>query len=99
MLCNFYVRPLTLCLLQVDADFFFTSLNPTYFPGVPSSVEIHSGFVDAHDSAAPTIISAVRNIIAQHGVTKVAAIGHSLGGAIAILGEGTRAAMDYNLSD
>ncbi|KAG8864306.1 hypothetical protein FRB96_006127 [Tulasnella sp. 330] len=69
----------------VDADFFFTSLNPTYFPGVPSSVEIHSGFVDAHDTAAPAILAAIESIMTAHGVKQVTCIGHSLGGAIAIL--------------
>ncbi|KAG9021522.1 hypothetical protein FRB95_002000 [Tulasnella sp. JGI-2019a] len=54
----------------------------------PSAIEsdlIHSGFVDAHDSAAPAILAAVKKIISTNGVKKITCIGHSLGGAIAIL--------------
>jgi len=69
----------------VDASFSMDTLTPAYFPGAPSSVEVHSGFLGAHDSTASAVLTAVKKIMSDHGVTKVTCVGHSLGGAIAIL--------------
>ncbi|KAG8781921.1 hypothetical protein FRC12_021402 [Ceratobasidium sp. 428] len=68
-----------------DANAFFGTLSPALFPGVPSSVQVHSGFRDAHASTAATILTTVKKIIAERGATKVTVAGHSLGGAIAAL--------------
>jgi hypothetical protein len=38
---------LSLALLT-DADFFLNGLSTSFFPGVPSSVQVHNGFGDAH---------------------------------------------------
>lgn len=71
----------------MDVDVVFARLTPVFFPGIPSSVQIHSGLVEAHDSAAPQIIPAVQSVLAQYQVKRVVVIGHSLGGALALLGE------------
>ncbi|KAG8881270.1 hypothetical protein FRB99_004734 [Tulasnella sp. 403] len=47
---------------------------------------VHNGFATAQGKTASAVITAVKNIMRDHGVTKVACVGHSLGGAIAILG-------------
>ncbi|KAG8689750.1 hypothetical protein FRC09_012272 [Ceratobasidium sp. 395] len=54
-----------------DANAFFGTLSPALFPGVPSSVQVHSGFRDAHASTAATILTTVKKIIAERGATKV----------------------------
>ena len=33
--------------LLTDADILFTNLESSLFPGIPSSVEVHSGFANA----------------------------------------------------
>ncbi|KAI6030939.1 Alpha/Beta hydrolase protein [Pisolithus orientalis] len=53
-----------------DVDIFLESLDPLLFPGISSSVQVHSGFANEHAKTAPTIL---------------AGVGHSLGGALAEL--------------
>ncbi|KAF5352827.1 hypothetical protein D9756_006169 [Leucocoprinus leucothites] len=64
--------------IVTNTDIVLTNLNPSLFPGVPSSVEAHNG-------AATQILSAVQTAISRHSATKVTIVGHSLGGAIALL--------------
>ncbi|PFH50220.1 hypothetical protein AMATHDRAFT_193502 [Amanita thiersii Skay4041] len=71
--------------IATDANAFLTSLDPTLFPGVSSSVEVHNGFADEHAKTANQILSAVRTAISQHGATRVTIVGHSLGAALALL--------------
>ncbi|KAH9169451.1 lipase class 3 family protein [Lactarius sanguifluus] len=68
-----------------DANFFLESLNPSLFPGVPSSVEAHNGFADEHAKTAPTILSAVQQTLSAHGASSVTVVGHSLGAALSLL--------------
>lgn len=76
-----------------------TSLNPTLFPGVSSSVLAHEGFLDAQAETAPQILAEVRSLLSQHNTNSLTLVsikvifvflplilgqvGHSLGGAIA----------------
>ncbi|KAK7031541.1 lipase [Favolaschia claudopus] len=71
--------------LVTDSDFFLGSLDSSLFPGVSSSVEVHSGFRDEQAKTAPQILAAVQTALAQSGVKKVTLVGHSLGGAIALI--------------
>src|ERR1700721_2571853 len=42
-------------MLQVtDADIFLTNLDSTLFPGIDSSIEVHSGFKDAQAASVST---------------------------------------------
>ncbi|KAH8104123.1 alpha/beta-hydrolase [Cristinia sonorae] len=69
----------------LDADFFLGNLDPSLFPGISSSIQVHSGFRDSHARSAPPILSAVKTAMAAHGTTHVTIVGHSLGAALALL--------------
>ncbi|KAL0947771.1 hypothetical protein HGRIS_013847 [Hohenbuehelia grisea] len=56
------------------------------FPGMPSGVEVHEGFADAHARTADEVLEATKKLLKSHGLTKVMVTGHSLGGAMAALG-------------
>jgi len=71
--------------LITNANFNLRSLDSALFPGVASSVKVHDGFGDAQERSATAVLSAVRTVLARYGVTKVAVVGHSLGGAIATI--------------
>ncbi|KAG9104248.1 hypothetical protein FRC06_004232 [Ceratobasidium sp. 370] len=68
-----------------DAEISKSNLDSTLFPGVSSAVEAHDGFQGAHADSAVPILAAVKKALADHSGTKVLAVGHSLGGAIATL--------------
>ncbi|TFK17669.1 lipase [Coprinopsis marcescibilis] len=72
--------------IVTNAQFALTSLSASLFPGVSSSVKTHDGFNEAHARSANAILSAVRTGLSQHGVTSVTVVGHSLGGALAVIG-------------
>jgi len=61
-----------------DLDFSFTSPNSSLFPGIPPSVE-------AHNSFASVIFTAVQPGMSQSGSANVIIVGHSLGAALALL--------------
>jgi len=71
--------------LLTDADFFLETPSSTLFPGLSSSIQMHSGFLSAQSNSASAVLTAVQNVISDHGVTSVITVGHSLGGAIALL--------------
>ncbi|KAG9119726.1 hypothetical protein FRC07_005102 [Ceratobasidium sp. 392] len=77
--------PTQLISVATDANALLDPLDPALFPGIPSSVTVHSGFMNAHYPAAPTILAAVKKVIAERKATKVTVTGHSLGGALATL--------------
>ncbi|KAF7309487.1 Lipase [Mycena indigotica] len=77
--------PSEILSLVTDAKFFLKSLNSTLFPGVSSSVEGHSGFVDEQALTASSVLAAVKTAISRFSAKKVTIVGHSLGGAIALL--------------
>ncbi|KAF8442971.1 Alpha/Beta hydrolase protein [Boletus edulis BED1] len=68
-----------------DVGIIMTSLDPTLFPGVDSSVQVHSGFANEHTQTAQIILNQVKSLISQYGATSVTLVGHSLGGALAEL--------------
>ncbi|KAL9716656.1 hypothetical protein Ac2012v2_001108 [Leucoagaricus gongylophorus] len=71
--------------LVTDSKFFLKKLDSSLFPGVSSSVEAHSGFADEQAKTAADILSAVQTAISQTKITTVTVVGHSLGGAIALI--------------
>ncbi|EAU90628.1 lipase [Coprinopsis cinerea okayama7 len=71
--------------LLTDANILLTPLNPFLFPGVPLTALTHDGFNNAHALSANAVLSAVRTGLAQHNTTNVAVVGHSLGGALAVI--------------
>ncbi|KIM90201.1 hypothetical protein PILCRDRAFT_175031 [Piloderma croceum F 1598] len=68
-----------------DADIVMSNLDPTLFPGISSSIEVHSGFKAAQANTATAVLAAVESAMAAHQATKVTMVGHSLGAAIALL--------------
>ncbi|KDQ06116.1 hypothetical protein BOTBODRAFT_141283 [Botryobasidium botryosum FD-172 SS1] len=78
-------NPHELLPLLTDGNIVRRNLDPSLFPGVPSSVEAHSGFQDAHAKAAKDVLAAVQEALAAHKTSKVILVGHSLGAAIAVL--------------
>ncbi|KAG6831994.1 hypothetical protein H0H92_006029 [Tricholoma furcatifolium] len=60
-------------------------LDPTLFPGVPSSVTVHSGFRNEHALTSKTITAEVKRLLTAKKANQVTTIGHSLGGALAML--------------
>ncbi|KAF8718981.1 hypothetical protein AX14_011605 [Amanita brunnescens Koide BX004] len=75
--------PTKLLSILTDADILLTSLDPTLFPGVPSTVLAHQGFLDAQAQTASQILAEVRSLLSQHNTNSLTLAGHSLGGAIA----------------
>ncbi|PPQ79130.1 hypothetical protein CVT26_004098 [Gymnopilus dilepis] len=79
---------LTICdrvPLLTDGDFFLTKLNSTLFPGISSSIEVHSGFADEHAKTATSVLAAVKTALQKSGLKKVTMVGHSLGAALSLL--------------
>lgn len=61
-------------------------LNPSLFPGFDSSITVHDGFQDEHAKTAVTILNAVQQTLTAHPESNtVTTVGHSLGGALALL--------------
>jgi len=69
----------------VDVDFVRKPLDPTLFPGLSSNIEAHEGFLGTHSRSAAGVLASVRAAMADTGSTTVWIVGHSLGGAIALL--------------
>jgi len=61
------------------------ALDPTLFPGLPTSAEVHRGFAIEHEKSARQILAEVERLMAEYSSTHVVLVGHSLGGALAEL--------------
>ncbi|KAF8347910.1 alpha/beta-hydrolase [Amanita rubescens] len=61
------------------------SPDPGLFPGIPSDVKIHSGFLSEHAKTANDVLTAVKTTMAKNNVQKVTAAGHSLGAALSAI--------------
>jgi len=77
--------PTSFLAILTDVDFILDGLDPTLFPGVPSSVQVHQGFALEQAKTAPEILAAVQTLLEQHSSSSVVLIGHSLGAALALL--------------
>jgi pimeloyl-ACP methyl ester carboxylesterase len=77
--------PLCSIAVLTDAVFVPVPLNLDRFPGTPLLATAHIGFQLAHERTATKILATVKRIIAEKGATKVTSVGHSLGGALALL--------------
>ncbi|KAI0038493.1 lipase, partial [Auriscalpium vulgare] len=61
------------------------TLNPTLFPGMSSSITVHAGFAGSQSRSAAPVLAAVKAAMTKHSTKTVTVVGHSLGGAIALL--------------
>ncbi|KAK7686333.1 hypothetical protein QCA50_010557 [Cerrena zonata] len=68
-----------------DASIATVRLDSTLFPGVSSSVLVHSGFAGSQSRSASDVLAAVQTAITKFKATQVTIVGHSLGGAIALI--------------
>jgi len=68
-----------------DADIAKEALNSSLFPGISSSISVHSGFANAQAKTATQVLAAVQTTMSKHSTSKVTVVGHSLGAAISLL--------------
>ncbi|EPQ56167.1 lipase [Gloeophyllum trabeum ATCC 11539] len=68
-----------------DADIILESLDPSLFPGVSSSIQVHQGFASTQARSAPSVLAAVNSALSKYAASSVTVTGHSLGAAIALL--------------
>jgi len=68
-----------------DADFFLTDFDSSLFPGLPSGVQGHNGFLAEQEITAAPILAEVQSLLNQYNAKLVYTVGHSLGGALAEL--------------
>lgn len=54
-----------------DLDIPMENLDPTLFPGVDDTVQVHSGFANEHAQSASIILNEVRSLISRYGATSV----------------------------
>ncbi|KAH9951087.1 Alpha/Beta hydrolase protein [Amylocystis lapponica] len=78
-------KPSDFLSLLTDGDIAKTTLDSDLFPGLSSDIEVHEGFADAQSSTASDVLSAVQKAISTYSAKQVTIVGHSLGGAIALL--------------
>lgn len=71
--------------ILTDVNIIQNPLNATLFPGISSSVEVHSGFAGTQSRSAPDVLAAVQTALSRHSANHVTLTGHSLGAAIALL--------------
>ena len=62
-----------LCSLSVltDIEFVMDQPDPSLFPGIPSSVWVHGGFLSEHAQTAPTILAETKRLISTKGAQQV----------------------------
>ncbi|KIY53282.1 alpha/beta-hydrolase [Fistulina hepatica ATCC 64428] len=82
--------------LLTDAEILLEELSQSLFPGISTSVKVHTGFKNDQAKTAATILSYVESGMSTYGTSTVTVVGHSLGGALALL-DGVY--LDMQLSD
>ncbi|KAG6909905.1 hypothetical protein DXG01_014425 [Tephrocybe rancida] len=71
--------------IVTDGSFVLTGLDSTLFPGLSSDIKVHNGFGESQADSATAVLAAVQTAMSKYGATKVTIVGHSLGGAIALI--------------
>ncbi|KAJ7197978.1 alpha/beta-hydrolase [Mycena pura] len=70
----------------IDANFVLTDIDASRFPQTAGQgIKVHSGFQDAFQRTADSILAGVHSALNSTGVTTVVVTGHSLGAAIATM--------------
>jgi len=60
-------------------------LDPILFPGIPPSIKVHRRMVHEQAKTAEVILSSVKTALAEFHADSVTVVGHSAGGAVALL--------------
>ncbi|KXN86807.1 Lipase [Leucoagaricus sp. SymC.cos] len=68
-----------------DVEFLPKSLDPSLFPGIPDNILVHSGFANDYTKSAAKVLDVVKRTASDYKATKMTTVGHSLGGALALL--------------
>ncbi|KAK0501701.1 Alpha/Beta hydrolase protein [Armillaria luteobubalina] len=71
--------------ILTDINIILSNLDDNLFPGISSDIEVHSGFKEAQADAAESVLSNVKIAMSTYSSNSVTVVGHSLGGAIALL--------------
>jgi len=71
--------------VATDLKVSLVSLDSKLFPGIGSTIKVHEGFAGAQAKTATEVLNAVNKAISTHKTKAVTIVGHSLGGAIALL--------------
>ncbi|CCO29911.1 hypothetical protein BN14_03934 [Rhizoctonia solani AG-1 IB] len=73
--------------ILIDGDFILDGFDTALFPGLPTTLKAHGGFLDAQGRGAAAKLAAVKKALAAHPGSTVTTVGHSLvkGGAISLL--------------
>ncbi|KAJ3485781.1 hypothetical protein NLI96_g4725 [Meripilus lineatus] len=77
--------PFNAFAVLTDANLFLRSPSQALFPGLPSDISVHGGFLDQHEITATVIMAEVKRLLATKLSNKVILVGHSMGGALAHL--------------
>ncbi|KAF8872862.1 lipase [Infundibulicybe gibba] len=76
-------KPTKIVPILTNIKLTLDSLDSFLFPGISRFVKIHNGFGEAQDRHS--VLAAVKTAFAEYGTKKVTLVGHSLGGAIALI--------------
>ncbi|KAF8914460.1 alpha/beta-hydrolase [Mucidula mucida] len=68
-----------------DASFFLKELDDKLFPGISADIKVHNGFGRSQADSATQVLAAVTSAMSTHSTNTVTVVGHSLGGAIALI--------------
>lgn len=82
------IANITTCTQSCDPDRPYLAAHSTQhdpLPRAPLLALVHLGFQVAQARTAVVVLDTVGKIIAEKGATKVVTVGHSLGGALALL--------------
>ncbi|KAF7967517.1 hypothetical protein HWV62_34004 [Athelia sp. TMB] len=78
-------NPSEILPLITDASIATENLDSTLFPGISTSIEVHSGFAKAQAAVATQVLAAVQTAMSKGNTKTVTLTGHSLGAAISLL--------------
>ncbi|KAL0072453.1 hypothetical protein AAF712_000216 [Marasmius tenuissimus] len=77
--------PMQITSILTDINIFLVPIDPILFPGAPKGTKVHDGFQLEHGKTAINIKQEVEKLMGLYDIRKIYTIGHSLGGALAIL--------------